>query len=199
MPHGNAIEARLVPGLAITDVSHLQELLPHQQSVAPRAPNSAHASTRTRERTPTQCTSKPTSPPDMSDVIGQVSARHALEVAAAGGHNLLFVGPPGTGKTMLAERMSTILPPLTDEQAVSVTSIHSLSGTLNPTQGLITQPRLRRLTTRQLRLQSLVVAQELRAQVPHLVRTMVCSSLMRLAGTLLHLGCGAPEFVIARV
>ncbi len=140
VPHGNAIEARLVPGLAITDVSHLQELLPHQQSVAPRAPNSVHASTRTSERTPTQCTSKPTSPPDMSDVIGQVSARHALEVAAAGGHNLLFVGPPGTGKTMLAERMSTILPPLTDEQAVSVTSIHSLSGTLNPTQGLITQP-----------------------------------------------------------
>jgi magnesium chelatase family protein len=68
--------------------------------------------------------------PDLADVKGQDSARRALEVAAAGGHNLLFVGPPGTGKTMLAQRLPSILPPMSFEEALEATRIHSIAGTL---------------------------------------------------------------------
>jgi len=65
---------------------------------------------------------------DMQDVIGQTHAKRALEIAAAGGHNLLFIGPPGTGKTMLASRLCTILPPLTVEHGLEVAAVHSTSG-----------------------------------------------------------------------
>ncbi len=73
---------------------------------------------------------------DMKDVRGQVSAKRALEIAAAGGHNLLMIGPPGSGKSMLASRLPSILPPLNAREALEVTTIHSLAGTL-PKSGLI--------------------------------------------------------------
>ncbi len=81
--------------------------------------------------------------PDLSDVRGQLHARRALEVAAAGGHNLLFVGPPGGGKTMLARRLPSILPPLSDEEAIEVSTIHSVAGRLPPGAGILRHPPFR--------------------------------------------------------
>ena len=78
--------------------------------------------------------------PDLTDVLGQPEARLALEIAAAGGHHLAMIGPPGAGKTMLASRLPGILPPLDDEQALEVTAVHSVAGTLDDDVPLVTRP-----------------------------------------------------------
>jgi magnesium chelatase family protein len=81
--------------------------------------------------------------PDLADVLGQQRARRVLELAAAGGHNLLFAGPPGTGKTMLGRRLPGILPPLAREEAIEVTRIHSVAGVLHPDRPLVVAPPFR--------------------------------------------------------
>ncbi|WP_431680715.1 YifB family Mg chelatase-like AAA ATPase [Kitasatospora sp. KL5] len=78
--------------------------------------------------------------PDLADVAGQYEARHALEIAAAGGHHLYLKGPPGAGKTMLAERLPALLPPLTETEALEVTAVHSVAGLLPSNRPLIDSP-----------------------------------------------------------
>ncbi|MEU9504045.1 YifB family Mg chelatase-like AAA ATPase [Streptomyces sp. NPDC048196] len=78
--------------------------------------------------------------PDLADVAGQHTARRALEVAAAGRHHIFFKGPPGAGKTMLAERLPGLLPPLTPKESLEVTAVHSVAGTLPPGQPLVDRP-----------------------------------------------------------
>ncbi|MFI6703967.1 YifB family Mg chelatase-like AAA ATPase [Streptomyces sp. NPDC050509] len=78
--------------------------------------------------------------PDLADVAGQATARTALEVAAAGGHHLLLQGPPGAGKTMLAERLPAVLPPLTGQESLEVTAVHSVAGILPPGEPLVHTP-----------------------------------------------------------
>jgi magnesium chelatase family protein len=73
---------------------------------------------------------------DLGDIRGQLAGRRALEIAAAGGHNLLLIGPPGAGKTMLARRLPGLLPPLSTDEALEVTAIHSVAGALSPSRGL---------------------------------------------------------------
>ena len=98
------------------------------------------------EIAPASRASDPRSPPDLpdlADVRGQERGRRALELAGAGSHNLLLAGPPGTGKTMLGRRLPSILPPLTHEEALEVTRIHSVAGTLAPGSGLVQAPPFR--------------------------------------------------------
>jgi magnesium chelatase family protein len=77
---------------------------------------------------------------DLADVVGQTQARAAVEIAAAGAHHLMLTGPPGIGKTMLAQRLPGLLPPLSESEALEVTAIHSVAGTLSPDTPLITRP-----------------------------------------------------------
>src|SRR5438105_2726895 len=128
LPPQNAPEACVVDGLTVCVVRSLAEALEALRSPEAIVP----ARIAVPEMTATPCDG------DLSDVRGQLFARRALEVAAAGGHNLLLIGPPGAGKTMLARRLAGILPPLAFEEALECTAIHSVAGTLPAGSGLLT-------------------------------------------------------------
>ena len=138
-----AAEAELVPGARVTAISHIGQLVDRYGGRLSAAVAAAVEQIAELRDDADPAAAQDREPPDLADVVGQAEARRALEVAAAGGHHLIMVGPPGTGKTMLAERLPSILPPLEGSDAVTVTSIHSVAGTFNPAHGLITRPPLR--------------------------------------------------------
>ena len=133
VPSANAAEARLVPGAEVRAADSLAQVAyAYGADIAPPAEVEPVALVvRGAERA---------TPGDLADVVGQHEARYALEVAAAGGHHLLFVGPPGAGKTMLAARLPGILPDLAEPDAVEVTAVHSLAGSFDPHDGLLVRP-----------------------------------------------------------
>ena len=128
VPQGNAGEAGLIEGLDVYCAERLAQIIEHlrggkQLQVPPHRPQ--------------QTLSAQQSIADLADVRGQYGARRAMEIAAAGRHHLLMIGPPGSGKTMLAQRFSSLLPDLSFDEALEVASIHSVSGLLPPNTPLV--------------------------------------------------------------
>ncbi|GAB3284653.1 YifB family Mg chelatase-like AAA ATPase [Sinomonas notoginsengisoli] len=135
----NAQEAELVPGARVHSYASLGQLA-LDLGADPKAVAVPPAQSVDRSEAEMSARPTPLAEPDLRDVSGQSEARAALEVAAAGGHHLMLVGPPGAGKTMLAERLPGILPDLEDEAAMEVTAIHSLSAVAGSGRGLIRRP-----------------------------------------------------------
>jgi magnesium chelatase family protein len=124
IPAGNLPQAGLVPGVILIPLSNLQELYAHMA----HGEGPDRVLTKDGLRAPATEAASPDTILGFSDIIGQHLAKRALEIAAAGGHNILLDGPPGTGKSMLARALPSILPPLTGEEMLEVTHLHSLAG-----------------------------------------------------------------------
>lgn len=133
VPKENAKEASLVDGIVVLGAESLREVIEHLENTKPIDPSFRH--TKTPHSTPRHTLH------DMKDVHGQEHAKRGLEIAAAGGHNVALYGPPGTGKSMLAKAFSGILPALDFEDALEVTSIHSIAGILS--EDIVSHPPFR--------------------------------------------------------
>ncbi len=128
VPVANAREAALVPGVTVRATDSLRRLIDFVRGSGPLLD------------VPPAPPEGPTHEADLADVVGQELARRGLELAAAGGHNLLMIGPPGAGKTMLAQRLPSILPSLSDAASLEVTAVHSVAGALPPEAPMIRRP-----------------------------------------------------------
>ncbi|AWI31202.1 YifB family Mg chelatase-like AAA ATPase [Streptomyces tirandamycinicus] len=152
VPERTAGEASLVPGVSVLGVRSLRQLIavlndepvPEEEPDGDGRPGALLAGLVVPGAGPG--TGLPADPdragslPDLADVAGQHGARTALEVAAAGRHHLLLQGPPGAGKTMLAERLPSVLPPLTRKESLEITAVHSVAGILPPGEPLVRTP-----------------------------------------------------------
>jgi magnesium chelatase family protein len=129
VPEVNAREAAMVSGIEVYPVKSLLDVIHFVNTGNGIAPVKVDSNTLLGEAQHSSV--------DFKDVRGQQTAKRALEIACAGGHNILMIGPPGSGKTMLAKRMPTILPPFTFEEALETTKIHGVAGVLDPGAGLV--------------------------------------------------------------